>query len=116
MKIMIIECNAEELRANKTIVDKIIDAVSGFADSIIGTTRNQAVIVKSEDEPVLIEEKEAQEVPEKGYAKRGKIDDGKIAALRKAGWSINKIAEEIGCSPQTVCNHISAMAVKEQER
>ena len=33
------------------------------------------------------------------------IDLGKVGALRKAGWSWEKIAEEFHCAPQTVINH-----------
>lgn len=40
-----------------------------------------------------------------------KLDDGKMLALRKAGWTYEKIADEMGCSTQTVINHI-----KERER
>lgn len=35
------------------------------------------------------------------------LDIGKIRALRDAGWSLKKIAEEMGgCSPQTIANHL----------
>lgn len=37
------------------------------------------------------------------------IDDGKIKALRDAGWTTTAIAEEIGCSQPTICNHLKAM-------
>ena len=36
--------------------------------------------------------------------KKGKYDVGKICALRRASWSVAKIADEIGCSEQTVRN------------
>ena len=35
------------------------------------------------------------------------IDHGKIIALCKAGWTATRIADEMGCSVQTVCNHIN---------
>ena len=38
-----------------------------------------------------------------------RIDDGKIVALRKAGWSMNKIAEEMGITPLTVSNHLKKL-------
>lgn len=41
-----------------------------------------------------------------GPGKRQKLDDGKMLALRRAGWTYDKIADEMGCSPQTVINHI----------
>lgn len=36
-----------------------------------------------------------------------KIDHGKILALYKAGWSVAEIADEIGCSMQTVYNYLN---------
>ena len=36
--------------------------------------------------------------------KKGKYDVGKICALRRASWSVAKIADEMGCSEQTVRN------------
>lgn len=44
--------------------------------------------------------------PEEPKDKRKKLDDGKMLALRKAGWTYEKIADEMGCSTQTVINHI----------
>lgn len=35
---------------------------------------------------------------------RSKLDTGKIVALRKAGWTIKAIAEEMSCSEQAVYN------------
>ena len=39
---------------------------------------------------------------EKPTQKKGKYDVGKVCALRRANWSISKIAEEMGCSDPTV--------------
>ena len=36
------------------------------------------------------------------------IDLGKVDALRKAGWSWEKIGEEFHCSAQTIVNHVNA--------
>ena len=41
---------------------------------------------------------------EKPTPKKGKYDVGKICALRRASWSVAKIADEMGCSEQTVRN------------
>lgn len=38
--------------------------------------------------------------------KRVVIDIPKVKALRKAGWSYEKISEEFKCSPQTIINHL----------
>lgn len=35
-------------------------------------------------------------------ANRKKVDRGKVMALHKAGWSLSKIADEMGCSAQRV--------------
>ena len=47
--------------------------------------------------------------PEKESKKRTKLDDAKMLALRKAGWSYAKIADEMGVAQQTVINHIQRM-------
>ena len=36
MKIMMIECNAEELRANRTVMDSIVDAMNNFSGKLFG--------------------------------------------------------------------------------
>ena len=41
-----------------------------------------------------------------GSGKRQKLDDGKMLALRRAGWTYKAISEEMGCSEQTVINRI----------
>ena len=57
------------------------------------------------------------ESDEKGYSPtgkaKGKIDDGTIKALYEGGWSLSQIAEDIGCSTQTVNNHLKAMGLKD---
>ena len=50
--------------------------------------------------------KQKQAPDQKAAGKKKPLDDGKMLALRKAGWSYEKIADEMGCSIQTVINHI----------
>lgn len=38
------------------------------------------------------------------------LDMGKVKALRNAGWSFEKIAEEFNCSTQTIINHLNKEA------
>lgn len=38
-----------------------------------------------------------------------RLDEGKIKALREAGWSMARIAEEMGCSEATINNRIKRM-------
>lgn len=68
---------------------------------------------KPKKEPVP--KKEAQKVEpvklkapkeSKPSGNKRKLDDGKMLALRRAGWSYEKIADEMHCAPQTVINHI----------
>lgn len=56
-----------------------------------------------------IPEEKKKPAAEKKHRKRVELDDGKILALRKAGWSLAKIADEMGVSQQTISNHLEAM-------
>ena len=61
---------------------------------------------------VTAEEKEKPSAPEpkKAAPKKARkttIDHGKIMALHKGKWPVAKIADEMGCSEQTVRNHIA---------
>lgn len=49
--------------------------------------------------------KKCDPAPKTG-ARRKALDDGKIRALRKAGWTLEKIADEMGCAPQTIKNRL----------
>ena len=50
----------------------------------------------------------AAEEPKEEKPKRKRIDQGKVLALAKAGWTAAKIAEEMDCSYPTVRNIIKA--------
>lgn len=47
MKIIMIEATAEELRANRTVMDSITDALSTFSQSLVGVNLSKDVIVKA---------------------------------------------------------------------
>lgn len=68
------------------------------------------------DKPKQTKPKKA-DTEEKGYSPTGKakakIDDGTIKALYEGGWPLTKIAEDIGCSTQTVNNHLKSMGLKD---
>lgn len=49
MKIFMIECTEDELRANRGIMDAIIDACQGVVDTVFGTTT--ACQTEQEDDP-----------------------------------------------------------------
>ena len=48
MKIFMIECTEDELRANRSIMDAIVDACQGVVDTFFGTTA--ACPTEQEDE------------------------------------------------------------------
>ena len=54
-------------------------------------------------------EQKPEAVPEKKTKKRGRppFDIGKAKACKDAGWSIAKIADEMGVSEQTVRNNLA---------
>lgn len=61
------------------------------------------------EDPVPTEAPKPKKV--KAPANKVKLDLGKIAALRRAGWTLEKIGQEMHCSPQTIANHMDeAMA------
>lgn len=67
---------------------------------------------KQENVPKKIEtvneplEEPRQEQKAEEPKKRQRIDIGKIMALKNAGWSVAKIADEMGMQPQAVSNAI----------
>lgn len=65
MKIIMIECTAEELRANKTVMDSITEALSGFTRSFVGVDLDSSqaaeVLRKMNKEEETEEESENEE-------------------------------------------------------
>lgn len=57
------------------------------------------------------EKEKTKEAPEK-KKKKPSVDTGRIEALRKGGWRIANIAEDVGCSQQTVRNHLAKVGLK----
>jgi len=65
MKVIMIECTAEELRANRTVMDSITEALSGFTRSLAGIDLDNKqvaeVLGKMNEEEELEEESEDKE-------------------------------------------------------
>lgn len=65
---------------------------------------------KAEEKPEKEPEQKAEVKPTPppkspvGQGRKRKLDTGKMTALRNAGWSYEKIADEMGCSAGTVWN------------
>lgn len=49
---------------------------------------------------------EQKEEPKKKFPKKKELDVPKMKALREAGWTLEKIAEEMGCAIQTAANKL----------
>ena len=54
MKVIMIECTAEELRANRTVADSITDALSTFTENLVGVRLSASqlsqALAESDDE------------------------------------------------------------------
>ena len=62
-------------------------------------------------EPVTEEEPKEEDKPViKRSTMKRPLDDGKIFSLRRAGWTWDKIADEMNCSIQTAINHYNEYA------
>ena len=57
---------------------------------------------------LITPKEEPKPEPEKKRAPALKkaLDMGKVKALRKAGWTLDKIADEMGVSPQTIAHRL----------
>ncbi len=95
-------------------IEQVVDGVSD--KDICGVCALKASLTISEACKTLKkpEEPKPEKVKPVKKAKPIKrhLDDGKMLALRKAGWTYEKIADEMGCTDQTVINHIRAMEQK----
>jgi len=63
---------------------------------------------------VSIEPAPEADKPRRGGRQKIPFDIGKALALRKAGWTLEKIADELRCSPQTVANNLNRVVKKEE--
>ena len=71
-------------------------------------TMGHSVKVVYPDAAVVIipREQKAEKKPEPKKEKKEPVDHGRIVALYKAGRSMEWIADDVGCSAQTVANHL----------
>lgn len=81
--------------------------------------KNFICLVDVPDEPVNTEEYKPviEKRPKKqGGTDRRMIDMGKVHALKNAGWSVKKIAEEMGTSEVTIYARLKEEREKEEEQ
>lgn len=72
------------------------------------------IILNEMDQPEAPKPKEQK--PKKTGGRRKKFDMGKLGALTDGGWSVKDIADELGCSEQTVRNKQKERAEQEAEK
>lgn len=72
------------------------------------TIEQEGVIVhiKPAAAPEQKEEPKPEPKKQRKAINRKELDMGKVKALRAAGWSFEKIADEMRCAPQTIVNHL----------
>lgn len=68
-----------------------------------GDLKKAAIALLEKEAPVKQAKPKAK--PKTTGRKKLELDWGKAKACRDAGWSYAKIADELGCSEQTVYNH-----------
>lgn len=67
-------------------------------------------MMEEESEKIREEVTDAEAPESKSRKPKSIVDHDKIIALRKAGWSIKEIADEVDASEQTVRNHLKQEA------
>lgn len=86
--------------------------VPDMVDSIMYSLDDMRRILNRDEKPPLLSVEPPESVPKLEKAepakrkRRNSIDIGKIMALKNAGWSNVKIADEMGMNPQSVANAI----------
>ena len=79
------------------LVDWIVNGSAPEPDDLVPTAA-------APEPPRVTKAKKQLEEAEKAYQSRKISDRGKLRSLRAAGWDVEKIATEFGCSGQTVRN------------
>ena len=69
---------------------------------------------KPDRKKVPKQEKPEQKAQKQTTRKKSSFDVGKLAALWKAGWSVRKIADEMGVSEPTVRKYLRQIGAKEK--
>lgn len=95
-----------EIEDLKTKLQKAEDARDKAKDKLKKEKDARQAAIEKE----LAEQAKIAQPPSGGV--RPKFDKGKLLALRRAGWTVKAIAEEMKCSEQTVRNHMKKEKIK----
>ena len=90
-----------------------VDACQGCADELANR-----IVLAQPCEVKEAEEDEPEEKTEEKKVEKKKLDFdlGKAISLRRGGWTLSKIADEMKCSPQTVANYLERAGVIKKKK
>ena len=92
----------EEMTTEPATAEDLVPTAQRVSEAINdAVTRNDASLFEP---PKVTRAKKQLDEAEKAYQSRKISDIGKLRTLRAAGWDVEKIATEFGCSGQTVRN------------
>ena len=91
-----------------TLLSRLLDGIVYMADEEEKPEVAFTEPVQVPDPDPDPEEPKESETPTSKYAPKN-LDNGKIAALHRAGWSNEKIADEMGVTGVTIGNRIKKM-------
>lgn len=102
---------AARMEAGETINCLIKGMVGSGWGGMVTATLNEYLA-----DVVCFASDEAEEEPPKPRTQKKEIDTGKIKALYDAGWSVARIADELGVSAPTIRSRLSEMNEENKER
>ena len=107
--VFLVDKDADAAPPQDVPMDKLVEyVVDGPPDEKSSAEEPEKAEPEPESEPdplpKAVRAKKQLEEAEKNFQKRKISDIGKLRSLRAAGWDVEKIATEFGCSGQTVRN------------
>lgn len=99
--------------SSMTMQDVRAAAEAGAVFAVMQTQAKAEERLKKEPEPKAEVKPTPPPKSPAGKGRKRKLDTGKMRALREAGWSYEKIADEMGCSAGTVWNYFKDKEAEE---
>lgn len=114
-------CGAEIQGARKSVLIAGIDELGNITESkSLGIDACPGCAEQLSDRLIITHPMENLKDPEPAKPSGGRkaldFDLGKAISLRRGGWTLTKIADEMKCAPQTVANYLErAGVIKKKE-
>lgn len=117
-------CGADIRGARKSVLIAGIDELGNITESkSIGIDACPGCAERLSDRLIITnptenrtDPEEEEKYPEPVRRRALDFDLGKAISLRRGGWTLSKIADEMKCSPQTVANYLErAGVIKKKE-